>query len=821
MADGTIDPKLNHLVRKFLSTNNGENKAPNADDIADSLRKKYREYQRKDITKLTRQVETILKSIEEKAQEDEYDKEARAYDEERSHSMNGLNASLTKRYRKLQQDRDAEEEANRAVQAAEAGDLQEINEMDSGNDTNDTGASKKRLREGSSSAVEKRASKILNGGKSTKRKKRNSARSGPPDLPGKDGASASVCEPIPRPTERYKDLGGMGDILTQIRQLVEYPLVRPELYRHLGVDPPRGVLLRGPPGCGKTHLVNSIAGQLGVPYFRVSSPELVSGMSGESEARIRELFQAASDSAPAIIFLDEIDAVAPKRNDGKGMEKRMVAQLLTCLDMLQPKYNRSMAPVIVMGATNRAESIDPALRRAGRFDKEILIGVPDEEARIGILKTMTKNMKLSGDFDLKVLARKTPGYVGADVKSLTKEAAVIAINRIFKNVLVDQKLPSDMIDENDDNPPPVAPLTTEEMSALCITMQDFLEAVPKVQPSSKREGFATVPGVSWDDIGALGSVREELTLSVLEPIRNPEKFQALGIPLPAGVMLYGPPGCGKTLLAKAIANESGANFISVKGPELLDKYVGESERSVRLVFERARASSPCVVFFDELDSLCPKRGGDSSGGGVSERVVNQLLTEMDGLESRRSVFVIAATNRPELIDPAMMRPGRLDKLLYVSLPTPKDRVSILKAISSNITFSSDVDLEKIGTSKKADGYSGADCAALLREAGLAVLKESCQNEAAAKENQTDMEIDTNTDESFASLCIRPHHFDYAFDHVVPSVSRKDQARYLRMRDRMAQARSRAAVLAEIESGKDAEGGEKSTVPDSNTAAAAP
>lgn len=379
-------------------------------------------------------------------------------------------------------------------------------------------------------------------------------------------------------------------------------------------------------------------------------------MSGESEARIRELFQAASDSAPAIIFLDELDSIAPKRSDGKGMEKRMVAQLLTCLDMLQPKYNRQMASVIVMGATNRPDAIDPALRRAGRFDKEILMGVPDEEARIGILKTITKNMKVSGDFDLKALARQTPGYVGADVKSLTKEAAVIAINRIFKNVLVDQKLPSDMIDADDDNPPPVAPLTAQEMEYLYITMQDFLDAIPKVQPSSKREGFATVPGVSWDDIGALGSVREELTLSVLEPIRNPEKFKALGIPLPAGVLLYGPPGCGKTLLAKAIANESGANFISVKGPELLDKYVGESERSVRLVFERARASSPCVVFFDELDSLCPKRGGDSSGGGVSERVVNQLLTEMDGLESRRSVFVIAATNRPELIDPAMMRP---------------------------------------------------------------------------------------------------------------------------------------------------------------------
>jgi ribosome biogenesis ATPase len=325
------------------------------------------------------------------------------------------------------------------------------------------------------------------------------------------------------------------------------------------------------------------------------------------------------------------------------------------MDMLAPKYTRQGAPVIVLGATNRSDSIDPALRRAGRFDKEILLGVPDEEARIGILKTMTKTMKLSGDFDFKVLARRTPGYVGADVRSLTKEAAVIAINRIFKNVLKDQKLPSDLADESEPGEP-VVPLSSEEMEPLHITMDDFLLAIPLVQPSSKREGFATVPGISWDDIGALSSVREELTLSVLEPIRNPEKFQALGIPLPAGVMLYGPPGCGKTLLAKAIANESGANFISVKGPELLDKYVGESERSVRLVFERARSSSPCVVFFDELDSLCPKRGSDSGGGGVSERVVNQLLTEMDGLESRRGVFVIAATNRPELIDPAMMRP---------------------------------------------------------------------------------------------------------------------------------------------------------------------
>jgi len=328
-------------------------------------------------------------------------------------------------------------------------------------------------------------------------------------------------------------------------------------------------------------------------------------------------------------------------------------------------------------------------------------------------------------------------------------------------------------------------LTTEELAPLDITMEDFLAAIPLVQPSSKREGFATVPDVSWDDIGALSAVRDELTLSVLEPIRNPEKFQALGIPLPAGVMLYGPPGCGKTLLAKAIANESGANFISVKGPELLDKYVGESERSVRLVFERARSSSPCVVFFDELDSLCPKRGSDSGGGGVSERVVNQLLTEMDGLESRRSIFVIAATNRPELIDPAMMRPGRLDKLLYVPLPTPEDRVSILKALSGGINLSAEVDLCKIGMSARAEGYSGADCAALLREAGLAVLKE-------------DVDGLNNVNESVDSicLCIASRHFDYAFAHVVPSVSRKDQARYNRMRDRMAHARSRGGVIAE-------------------------
>eukprot|EP00980_Cylindrotheca_fusiformis_P010633 scaffold2366_cov115-Cylindrotheca_fusiformis.AAC.7 len=760
-----VDKKLLHLVKKFLPAN--EDDKPNIDYIYNCLRTQHREYQRKEPSRIKRQIQNALsqlassedcgsdtsskkRPLEKEADEDEYEKKARQHDLERSTETNNLNASLVQGYRKIQQARDSETKAKE---------------------------------DGEKTPVKK----VTKRKKSGKRVSTNN-----PEFPG--GGDLVPVQPAPRPSERYSDLGGMEEILKQIRQLIEYPLVRPEIYRHLGVDPPRGVLLRGPPGCGKTHLSNAIAGQLGVPYFRVSAPELVSGMSGESEARIRDLFQAASDLAPAIVFLDELDSIAPKRSDGgssRGMEKRMVAQLLTSLDMLDPKYNRQQAPVIVLGATNRPDSIDSALRRAGRFDKEILLGVPDEEARIGILKTMTKDMRLSGDFDFKVLARKTPGYVGADVRSLTKEAAVIAINRIFKDVLADQKLPSEMISDSGENDSisnaditSVTPLTSAQMEPLHVTMDDFLGALPHVQPSSKREGFATVPGVSWEEIGALGSIREELALSVLEPIRNPEKFQALGIPLPAGVMLYGPPGCGKTLLAKAIANESGANFISVKGPELLDKYVGESERSVRLVFERARSSSPCIVFFDELDSLCPKRGSDGGGGGgVSERVVNQLLTEMDGLESRRNVFVIAATNRPELIDPAMMRPGRLDKLLYVPLPTPADRYSILKALAVKVNLAPNVDLKKIGYSPRAEGYSGADCAALLREAGLAVLRES-------------MAMSSDGTPGRSPICIAESHFEYAFDHVVPSVSRKDQARYDRMRNRMAHARSRGAVVSE-------------------------
>jgi len=673
-----VDPKLLHLVNKLTSSLHDTcttTETKDVDYIVNSLRTQYREYQRKDVAWLKQNVERILlqqhpnnnKNKKRPLLDDDsdaaYDQEAEQHDQQREAATGGgsrLNAGLRDRYRQVQQERDV------AAAAAER-----------------------------QAAKESTDAELPQTPKSTKRvKRKKSGIKSSSTLSTTIDDTASFTTPVPRPTERYSDLGGISDVLQQIRQLIEYPLVRPEVYQHLGVDPPRGVLLRGPPGCGKSHLANAIAGQLGLPYFRVSAPELVSSMSGESESRIRELFQAASNTAPSLLFLDELDAICPKRSGdtGRGMEKRMVAQLLTCMDLIAPKFNRNQAPVIVVGATNRPDAMDAALRRAGRFDQEVLLGVPDEEAREGILRQMTKSMRLAGDFDFKVLARKTPGYVGADVKSLTKEAAVIAINRIFADVLTDEGvlIPAAgvagdeglaSIDENtaegtkdtpghdvtetkgDDNKDKseqtiasVTPLTPEQMEPLYVTMSDFLSAIPHVQPSSKREGFATVPDVSWNDIGALQQVRDELTLSVLEPIRNPETFHALGLSLPAGVLLYGPPGCGKTLLAKAIANESGANFISVKGPELLDKYVGESERAVRVVFERARSSSPCVVFFDELDSLCPKRGSDSGGGGVSERVVNQLLTEMDGLDSRRSVFVIAATNRPELIDPAMMRP---------------------------------------------------------------------------------------------------------------------------------------------------------------------
>uniref|UniRef100_A0A8C1V2A5 Nuclear VCP like n=1 Tax=Cyprinus carpio TaxID=7962 RepID=A0A8C1V2A5_CYPCA len=476
----------------------------------------------------------------------------------------------------------------------------------------------------------------------------------------------------------------------------------PEVYQRLGVVPPRGFLLHGPPGCGKTLLAQAVAGEVCLPMLKVSAPELVSGVSGESEQKLRELFEQAISSAPCIMFIDEIDAITPKREiASKDMERRIVAQLLTCMDDLNSLSEP--AQVLVIGATNRPDSLDPALRRAGRFDREICLGIPDEAARLKILKTLCRKITLMEDFDYRQLARLTPGYVGADLMALCREAAMTSVNRILLQPTSPAlrkrfKTPSSKADleqllsllkRNET-------LSEEQLSGLCVLMSDFKTSLSRVQPSAKREGFATVPDVTWEDVGALQDIREELNMAIMAPINNPEHFRALGLNTPAGVLLAGPPGCGKTLLAKAVANESGLNFISVKGPELLNMYVGESERAVRQVFQRGRNSAPCVIFFDEIDALCPRRSEHESGASV--RVVNQLLTEMDGMGNRKQVFIMAATNRPDIIDRAVLRPGRLDKTLYVGLPPPADRHAILVTITKNGTkplLDSDVNLEEI------------------------------------------------------------------------------------------------------------------------------
>eukprot|EP01134_Creolimax_fragrantissima_P000702 CFRG0702T1 len=654
-----------------------------------------------------------------------------------------------------------------------------------------------------------------------------------------------------RPSARYSDIAGIEAILQDVRELIEYPLTHPEIYVHLGIEPPRGILLHGLPGTGKTLLANAIAGELGVSFLKISAPEVVSGMSGESEAKIRELFDQAKELAPAIIFIDEIDAIAPKReNAQREMERRMVAQLLTSMDDVCMENTTNNAPVIIIGATNRPDSLDPALRRAGRFDREICLGAPDRHARARILSVLCAKLRLSGEIDMEKLGGMTAGFVGADLAGVTREAAVLAVHRIFSElynkdssklaledaeviekvkaatVVVEGTVACKGVDESEDwntlrttyislETPIVnadgniytnanknnnnrmleervavsdqlrkklVPLTEKELEPLAVTMSDFELAVKQVQPSAKREGFATVPDVTWDDIGALDTVRLELRMAILEPIRNPQKFEAVGLNTPAGVLLYGPPGCGKTLLAKAIASESGTSFISVKGPELLNKYVGESERSIRLVFQRARDSSPCVVFFDELDALCPRRGGESH---ASERVVNTLLTEMDGLETRKNVFVIAATNRPDMIDPAMLRPGRLDKLLYVDLPTAADRVGILKTITRKTPLGPDVVLAEIANDKRCEGFSGADLASLVREATVATLRDSILH---GKDH---------------TPIVGMEHFNFAFENTYPSVTEKDMRTYSSMQRKLRSARGKLnnKLVEERASGK--------------------
>uniref|UniRef100_A0A8C5BEM1 AAA+ ATPase domain-containing protein n=1 Tax=Gadus morhua TaxID=8049 RepID=A0A8C5BEM1_GADMO len=618
-------------------------------------------------------------------------------------------------------------------------------------------------------------------GRLPKRSKKQKMENGKSKKDDKDIEASIMSKKVPNrsklpelqyPTLKFEDVGGNENTLTEVCKLLIH-MRHPEVYQQLGVVPPRGFLLHGPPGCGKTLLAQAVAGEMELPMLKVSAPELVSGVSGESEQKLRELFEQAVTSAPCILFIDEIDAITPKREvASKDMERRIVAQLLTCMDDLNSL--EVTVQVLVIGATNRPDSLDPALRRAGRFDREICLGIPDEAARLRILKTLCRKLKLPEDFDYKLLARLTPGYVGADLMALCREAAMSAVNRVLLD-LHDQATRDESIQLDVVIPASepgelwrlqqllrsAEPLSPDQLAGLSILLSDFQVSLASVQPSSKREGFATVPDVTWEDVGALLDIREELTMAILAPVRSPEQFRALGLSAPAGVLLAGPPGCGKTLLAKAVANESGLNFISVKGPELLNMYVGESERAVRQVFQRGCNSAPCVIFFDEIDALCPRRSGHESGASV--RVVNQLLTEMDGLETRKQVFIMAATNRPDIIDPAVLRPGRLDKTLYVGLPPPADRHAILLTITkggTRPTLEKDVNLEEIAHDIRCDCFTGADLSALVREASVNALRAYLTSHH------------TFSSGPVADIKVTSQNFEDAFKKVRPSVSKK-------------------------------------------------
>ena len=500
----------------------------------------------------------------------------------------------------------------------------------------------------------------------------------------------------------YDDIGGLGDTINQVREMIELPLKHPELFQRLGIDPPKGVLLHGPPGTGKTLLARAVAAEADTRFFHIAGPEIMGRFYGESEQRLREIFQQASQQAPSIIFIDEIDSIAPKREDVNGeVERRVVAQLLTLMDGLEPRAN-----VVVIGATNRVDALDEALRRPGRFDREIVIGVPDVVGRREVLAIHTRGMPLAEDVNLDELARVTYGFVPADLSALGREAAMETLRRILPQINLDGggEIPREVLD------------------SLRVTREDFLSALKRVQPSALREIMIEAPNVEWDDIGGLEDAKRELREGIELPLKHPDAFRRLGIRPAKGFLLFGPPGTGKTLLAKAIAREAEANFIAAKSSDLLSKWYGESERQVSRLFQRARQVAPTVIFIDEIDSLAPERGGGIGEPAVTERVVNTLLAEMDGLEELQGVVVIAASNRPALLDPALLRPGRFDDLVYVSVPDRDGRLHILKIHTSKMPLAADVDLETLAD--RTSGYTGADLEDLTRRAGLQALREN-------------------------------------------------------------------------------------------------
>src|ERR671919_2961012 len=551
------------------------------------------------------------------------------------------------------------------------------------------------------------------------------------------------------PTITYEDIGGLRDEVTKVREMIELPLRHPEIFDRIGIEAPKGVLLHGPPGTGKTLLAKAVANETNANFYTIGGPEIMSKYYGESEERLRNVFQEAEKNAPSIIFIDELDSIAPKREEVSGeVERRIVAQLLSLMDGMS-----SRGKVVVIGATNRVNAIDPALRRPGRFDREIEIGVPDRNGRLEILQIHTRGMPLAKDVNLEKLADISHGFVGADLQSLSKEAGMRALRRILPEI--------DLSSQN---------IPVETLRKIIVTMQDFTDVSKEMEPSAMREVFVEVPDVKWEDIGALSLIKQELQEAVEWPLKYQGVFAFADAVPPKGILLYGPPGTGKTLIAKAAANESEANFISIKGPELLSKWVGESEKGVREVFRKARQAAPCIIFFDEVDAIAPRRGGDFGNSHVTERVISQMLTELDGLEVLTNVVVIAATNRPDIIDAALLRPGRFDRLLYVPPPDHESRKQIIQIHSKKKPLADDVNIDDLAT--KMDGYTGADIAAVASAAVMLSLREHISKYKDPKE----------AEKNSKELKVHMSHFEEAMRKIRP-LSAQELDMYKRIAER--------------------------------------